>query len=183
MAEIACCYHDELQNLDRPDHSDHDCITVKEQVLSEIPPEQLFNDPNSPLHAVMTNNQVCATLINSKNGTVTGLDSILYEVWKQLHVLHLQNMKLNKPSFDMIACLRTIYNEIQTQGTNPSLDFSAGWMSPIYKKKDKTKIENYRPITLLNTDYKLMTKVLATQLAGQAVPSSTPTRLASSHPA
>jgi hypothetical protein len=38
-------------------------------------------------------------------------------------------------------------------------------MCPIYKKKECTKIENYRPITLLNTDYKMMTKTLAVQLA------------------
>jgi len=39
-----------------------------------------------------------------------------------------------------------------------------GWMCPIYKKKDRTEISNYRPITLLNTDYKILTKVLAIQL-------------------
>jgi hypothetical protein len=38
-------------------------------------------------------------------------------------------------------------------------------MCPIYKKKEHTKIENYCPITLLNTDYKMMTKTLAVQLA------------------
>jgi hypothetical protein len=38
-------------------------------------------------------------------------------------------------------------------------------MCPIYKKKDPTEISNYRPITLLNTDYKLLTKVLALQLS------------------
>jgi hypothetical protein len=32
-------------------------------------------------------------------------------------------------------------------------------MCPIYKKKDRTEISNYWPITLLNTDYKLLTKV------------------------
>jgi hypothetical protein len=37
-------------------------------------------------------------------------------------------------------------------------------MCLIYKKKDPTEISNYRPITLLNTDYKLLTKILATQL-------------------
>jgi ribonuclease HI len=41
-------------------------------------------------------------------------------------------------------------------------------MCPIYKKKERTEIANYRPITLLNTDYKLLTKALAIQLAKAA---------------
>jgi hypothetical protein len=41
-------------------------------------------------------------------------------------------------------------------------------MCPIYKKKDPTEISNYRPIMLLNIDYKLLTKVLAMQLMESA---------------
>ena len=37
-------------------------------------------------------------------------------------------------------------------------------MCLVYKKKEKTKIENYRPITLLETDYKILTKVIAKRL-------------------
>jgi len=37
-------------------------------------------------------------------------------------------------------------------------------MSLIFKKKDKMKIENYRPITLLETDYKIHTKTVANKL-------------------
>src|SRR6266853_132104 len=38
-------------------------------------------------------------------------------------------------------------------------------MCPIYKKKDPTEISNYWPITLLNMNYKLLTKVLTLQLS------------------
>lgn len=38
-------------------------------------------------------------------------------------------------------------------------------MCPLYKKNDRTDISNYRPITCLNTDYKLFTKILAERFA------------------
>src|SRR6266702_441982 len=44
------------------------------------------------------------------------------------------------------------------------MNFTKGWMCPIYKKKDRTQIENYRPIILLNSDYKTFTKALSLQL-------------------
>jgi hypothetical protein len=40
-------------------------------------------------------------------------------------------------------------------------------MSPIYKKKNPDDIANYRPITLLNTDYKIYTKAISVKLAGE----------------
>jgi len=43
-------------------------------------------------------------------------------------------------------------------------DYTKGTMSLIFKKKDKMKIENYRPITLLETDYKIHTKTIANKL-------------------
>ena len=57
-----------------------------------------------------------------------------------------------------------VFQDIQTNGVHEDADFTLGWMCPIYKKKDRTEISNYRPITLLNTDYKILTKVLAMQL-------------------
>ena len=39
-----------------------------------------------------------------------------------------------------------------------------GDITLLYKKKDRTDVRNYRPLTMLNTDYKVYTKVLANRL-------------------
>jgi hypothetical protein len=41
-------------------------------------------------------------------------------------------------------------------------------MCPFFKKGDKSRISNYRPITLLNCDYKLLTKTYSVRLMNVA---------------
>ena len=57
-----------------------------------------------------------------------------------------------------------VIEEIETHGLNEK-EFTDGLMHLVFKKKEKWKIENYRLITLLNTDYKTYTKTIAMRLA------------------
>jgi hypothetical protein len=77
-------------------------------------------------------------------------------------------MRMNKKSFDIAQTLTELMQDIQINGIDNHTNFMLGWMCPIYKKKDPTEISNYRPITLLNSDYKLLTKILALQLMEHA---------------
>ena len=43
--------------------------------------------------------------------------------------------------------------------------FMEGEMAVLYKKKDPRDIRNYRPITLLNVDYKIFSSILASRIA------------------
>jgi len=71
---------------------------------------------------------------------------------------------MDKPAFNIIQALTTVYNDIEKYGVEDNTNFTIGWMCPIYKNNCR-KISNYRPITLLNLDYKIFTKALATKLA------------------
>ncbi|KAF5344335.1 hypothetical protein D9758_013247 [Tetrapyrgos nigripes] len=106
----------------------------------------------------------------SKNNTSCGLDGIPYELYKMLNNKAESAQKGgNEDVFDVIELLTAAYNDIAVYGIDPNTNFAAGcWMCPLYKKNDRTEIANYRPITVLNTDYKIMTKVLAIHLAHAA---------------
>jgi reverse transcriptase-like protein len=92
------------------------------------------------------------------------MDGCPYELWKELKDQHVKRIQEGKPSFDVVKMLTQLFQDIQMNGTHEEANFALGWMCSIYKKKDRTEISNYRPIMLMNTNYKILTKVLAIQL-------------------
>ena len=166
MAQLARDYHDNLQQdgLTTPVNDEAHEQALNE-VLNTIPGDQLLQEPTyTPLNWCATHAQVEEALKLSKNGSATGMDGCPYELWKALHSRYTAARQMNQDGFDVIKALTDVFNDIQTHGVDPGTNFALGWMCPLYKKKDPNDISNYRPITLMNSDYKLLTKTLALQL-------------------
>ena len=165
MAELAKHYHDSLQNAGLEEYSSNRIKQNMTRILEEIPEEQKFRNPEiSTLNEGITRDVVEEALRLAKNGSATGLDGCPYELWKELNKRYKEAEEEGKTGFDIIKTLALIFQDIQYHGIAPNTNFAEGWMCPLFKKKDRTLIENYRPITLLNSDYKLLTKALTLQL-------------------
>lgn len=67
--------------------------------------------------------------------------------------------------FDLIKDdLVVLFNEYLSGTKKPPRDFTAGIITLIHKGNDKNDLNNYRPISLLNCDYKLFTKIIAMRI-------------------
>ncbi|KAF5373439.1 hypothetical protein D9615_009490 [Tricholomella constricta] len=169
MAEMGRNYHDDLQNAG-PQHTEERREEAIASTIENID-KAATRDQSAKLASDVTKDEVAEALRCAKNNTAAGIDGATNEMWKDLHRRHVdEHARGVDCTFDVTKLLTLVFNDIKTFGLVPLSDFAEGWMCPLYKKNDKTEIENYRPITCLNTDYKLFTKCLATRLA-EAAPS------------
>src|SRR5712672_680360 len=168
MAELAQNYHQNLQNDTGPSPSNEEREQQIRVSLEAIPAKQILENPRETrMNGLLDEESVSVTLKLTKNKTATRTDGCPYELWKTLKSKYDDDTIAGKPGFNIIKVLTIVYRDIQTNGLDESSNFALGWMCLLYKKKDPTEISNYRPITLLNTDYKILTKALATQLVTQ----------------
>jgi hypothetical protein len=171
MAELARDHHSTLQtedltHFDNPEEHDQKLRAITES----IPDSQLLPEPHlTTMNWEATEAQIARAIDLEKNMTATGLDGCPYELWKALKTRHESLSAVpNSNSFDIVKTLTAIITDIQTHDLDPHADFALAWMCPVFKKKDPTNISNYRPISVLNTDYKILTKVMALQLNDHA---------------
>lgn len=104
-----------------------------------------------PLEASISVEEVRKAIRDSPTGKAPGPDGLPAELWKTLP-------EISAPMTDM-------FNEWLSKGEIPR-DVKTGTITLLFKKGDPTCIKNYRPITLLNTTLKILTKVLNNRLKG-----------------
>ena len=84
-------------------------------------------------------------------GTAPGPDGLPAEIWRRGGEV-------------LYPLLARVFSAVGQLGTIPE-EMLEGVVSPIFKMGDAASPGNYRPITLLNTDYRLLAKVLNARLA------------------
>lgn len=99
---------------------------------------------------VVTEAEVARALRSAPPGRSPGLDGIPVELYRRF-----------KATF--FSILARLYTAISTLGQVPA-GFTDGLITILYKAGDRADPANYRPITLLCTDYRLYAKVLALRL-------------------
>ena len=162
MAEVAKDFYDSLQ--DDPMANESERRQATRDTLENVD-VRLSDRERQRLDREIDEDEVEEAVLDAATGKSPGLDGIPTELWKELLRRQRKDEKRNKPTFKVTRALKTVFNDIEMHGVEPGTDFNKGWICPIYKKKDKRQIGNYRPITLLNADYKILTRTLATRLA------------------
>lgn len=160
MAELARNYHDNLQTMDAPSRNKQERKKEIKEATTSVK-NTLSKDGRTTMNASTAKCEVEDSIRRAKQGKAAGIDGIPYEFWKVSFSKYKLEHKEEKPAFDCVTFLLTAFNDIDTFGVEEGSHFTDGWMCPIYKKKDRREIQNYRPITLLNSDYKMYTKILA----------------------
>uniref|UniRef100_A0A9J8CLD1 Reverse transcriptase domain-containing protein n=1 Tax=Cyprinus carpio carpio TaxID=630221 RepID=A0A9J8CLD1_CYPCA len=126
----------------------------KEELLSffsKLKMPKLSPEEMNKLEGPITELEVRKAVSVMRNGKSAGLDGLPVEYYKQY--------------IDLLASTLTeVYNEAYASGSLPS-SFNDALISVIPKKdRDATEPSNYRPISLINVDCKILSKILALRL-------------------
>lgn len=158
MLEIMAKHHEDLMAEPEmgPDRSGtiDDIINLASRTRISPSAEEILRDS-------YTKEEVKIAIKASHNGKAPGEDGFTYEFYKKWLELEENDKEGKTPSITSI--LQQVWNAPSKKKKAPE-KYVQGLMALAYKKGDKEKPENYRPLTLLDTDYKLETKCLATRM-------------------
>lgn len=163
MANIALRHYNGLQDDPTLDTAQHEEYIQKALKPLEI---KLPTRQKGDLAKRLSTEEVLEAIEETAIDKSPGLDGIPAEIWKLLLKWETKEAEGGAQTIQISKAMTMVFNDIEKFGVQESTGFTDGWICPIYKlKKDVREIVNYRPITVLNTDYKIMTRALAARLA------------------
>ena len=140
-------FYKELYKKDIAFYSDSN---LKEYLKDTHNLHTLDENDNELLEGEITEHECEAAIKSMKANKSPGLDGISVEFYHTFW----EDIK-----YALINSLNEAYQADELSPTQ-----RRGVLSLIYKKNDKTSLTNWRPISLLNTDYKILAHVLANRL-------------------
>lgn len=155
MANAAHAFWTRLSARPQVDAAATTDVLLALAALTPAPPQAALNSLHS---AVVSEAAIRAELTKSKSGRAPGTDGIPTELWRK------QKSKL-------VPLLARVYTAIGRTGQLPA-GFADGAIKIIHKGGGQSalRIESYRPITLLNSDYRLWSKIMAARLGAVLSP-------------
>jgi len=123
---------------------------AQNQLFHSYPIPQLPDTERTNCDASLTEQELYKALNSMENNKSPGIDGLSTNFYK--HFWH-----------TFSSALTSVYNYAFKHGTL-TVTQRQGIITLLFKKGDRTKLKNWRPITLLTTDYKILTKALANRL-------------------
>lgn len=132
-------------------HTNYNCDEkeIEEYLQNALPEKTLTDDEANTCEGKFTIDECYQAVIDMKLNKSPGLDGLTVEFYVKFW---------NIISHLVINSLNEGYDKGQLSTTQKQ-----SVLSLIYKKGDAENLENWRPISLLSTDYKLAARVLATR--------------------
>lgn len=162
MASELALYHKNIQTNDILDQNEALRAEAIRESLSHI--QRAPNTPVEPLGMKLSYNEIDNVIKNSAPSKSPGLDGIPSDFYIKLNDRWIHSKDSQSPTLDICALLQIVYNDIEDHGITCS-SLLDGWLCPIYKKGDPRNPANYRPITVLNSSYKIFTTALMKKLS------------------
>ena len=152
VAQAASKYFENLALPYTPHSPAHatEIADAQQKLLSELEKWGVEERTSSEIGQDITTDEIekiSATVPIGKSPGPDRLPNILYRAFA-------------KPLAPILAA---VYNKARASGAMPK-GFNDGIVTILYKKGVRTDVRNYRPITLLNNDYKILTRILAKRM-------------------
>ena len=122
-----------------------------EPLLQALRKRQISKKSRAALDKPITPSNVTTAIRSLGKGKAPGPDLLASEFYHTF-----EDLVVN----DLIAMLDEAFDRHRLPHTT-----TQGVIKVLYKKLDPREVRNYRPLTMLNTDYKILTKILAYRVA------------------